>query len=70
MLELSDAPGNPTPGEGRLVRGNPSGAVEEILAGLVVPTAMTIGPNGAIYISNFGAAPAGAGQILRLEIND
>ena len=70
VLELSDAPGNPTPGEGKLVRVSPSGEVEEILGGLVVPTAMTIGPDGAIYISNFGAAPAGAGQILRLEIND
>jgi hypothetical protein len=70
VLELSDAPGFPTPGEGKLVRVSPSGKVEEILGGLVVPTAMTIGPNGAIYISNFGAAPPGAGQILRLEIND
>jgi hypothetical protein len=70
VLELSDAAGNPTPGEGKLVRVSPSGEVEEILGGLVVPTAMTIGPDGAIYISNFGAAPPGAGQILRLEIND
>ena len=64
VLELSDAAGNPTPGEGKLVRVSPSGEVEEILGGLVVPTAMTIGPDGAIYISNFGAAPPGAGQIL------
>jgi len=70
VLELSDAAGSPTPGEGKLVRVSPSGEVEEILGGLVVPTAMTIGPDGAIYISNFGAAPPGAGQILRLEIND
>jgi len=70
VLELSDAAGNPTPGEGKLVRVSPSGEVEEILGGLVVLTAMTIGPDGAIYISNFGAAPPGAGQILRLEIND
>ena len=53
MLELSDAPGNPTPGEGKLVRVNPSDGVEEILGELVVPTAMTIGPDGAISISNF-----------------
>ena len=70
VLELSDAAGNPTPGEGKLVRVSPSGEVEEILGGLVVPTAMTIGPDGAIYISNFGAAPPGAGQILRVEVND
>jgi sugar lactone lactonase YvrE len=70
VLKLSDAAGSSTPGEGKLVRVSPSGEVEEILGGLVVPTAMTIGPDGAIYISNFGAAPPGAGQILRVEIND
>jgi hypothetical protein len=29
-----------------------------------VPTGMTFGPNGKLYISNFGAAPPGAGQIV------
>jgi len=33
VLELSDAAGNLTPGEGKLVRVSPSGEVEEILAG-------------------------------------
>ena len=70
VLELSDAPGNPTPGEGKLVRVSPSGQAEDILTGLVVPTALTIGPDGAIYISNFGAAPPGLGQILRVEITE
>ncbi len=32
--------------------------------------ALTIGPDGAIYISNFGAAPPGLGQILRVEITN
>jgi hypothetical protein len=70
VLELSDAPGFPTPGFGKLVRISPSGQVKEILGGLVVPTAMTIGPDGAIYISNFGAAPPGLGQIIRVPITD
>lgn len=70
VLELSDAPGFPSPGAGKLVRISPSGRVEDILTGLVVPTAMTIGPDGAIYISNFGAAPPGLGQIIRVEITD
>ena len=69
-LELSDGPGFPTPGAGKLVRISPSGRAEDILTGLVVPTAMTIGPDGAIYISNFGAAPPGLGQIIRVEITD
>jgi len=70
VLELSDAPGFPSPGAGKLVRVSPSGQVEDILTGLVVPTAMTIGPDGAIYISNFGAAPPGLGQIIRVKITD
>ena len=68
VLELSDAPGFPSPGAGKLVRVSPSGQAQDILTGLVVPTALTIGPDGAIYISNFGAAPPGLGQILRVEI--
>jgi hypothetical protein len=70
VLELSDASGFPTPGAGKLVRIGPSGTAEDVLTGLVVPTAMTIGPDHAIYISNFGAAPPGLGQILRVEVRD
>jgi hypothetical protein len=70
VLELSDAPGFPNPGAGKLVRVSPSGEVEDIVTGLVVPTAMTIGPDGAIYISNFGAAPPGLGQILRVDVTE
>jgi hypothetical protein len=68
VLELSDAPGNPNPGSGKLVRVDPSGKTQDILTGLVVPSALTIGPDGAIYISNFGAAPPGLGQILRVQV--
>lgn len=70
VLELSAAPGFPTPGAGKLVRVSPSGRAEDILTGLVVPTAMTVGPDGNVYISNFGAAPPGLGQIIRVRITD
>ncbi len=70
VLELSDAPGFPNPGDGKIVRVSPSGEAEDIVTGLVVPTAMTIGPDGALYVSNFGAAPPGLGQILRVGITD
>jgi hypothetical protein len=70
VLELSDGPGFPTPGAGKLVRISPSGKAEDIVTGLVVPTALTIGPDDAIYISNFGAAPPGLGQILRVILAD
>ena len=67
-LELSDQAGNPTLGAGKVVRVKRSGEIEEIVTGLDVPTGMTFGPDGALYVSNFGAAPAGAGQILRITI--
>ena len=67
-LELSDAPGNPTPGAGKVVRVTRSGEIEEVITGLTVPTGMTFGPEGNLYISNGGAAGPGAGQILRFDI--
>ena len=64
VLEFSDAAGNPAPGNGRVLRVT-SGMVEDVLDGLSVPTALTVGPDGALYISDLGAAPAPAGRILR-----
>lgn len=66
-VELSDADGYPTPGAGKVVRLNRKGVVEDVVTGLTVPTGMAFGPDGAMYISNAGAAPAGAGQILRVS---
>jgi glucose/arabinose dehydrogenase len=67
-LELSDQAGNPALGAGKVVRVTSSGEIEDVVTGLSVPTGMTFGPDGALYVSNFGAAPAGAGQILRITI--
>jgi hypothetical protein len=67
-LELSDAPGNPTPGTGKVVRIKRSGEIEDVVTELTVPTGMTFGLDNRLYISNFGAAPAGAGQILRVDV--
>jgi hypothetical protein len=72
-LELSDAAGFPTPGAGKVVRVKRSGAIEEVVTGLAVPTGMTFGPDHALYVSNLGAVPAGAappgsGMVLRFDI--
>ncbi len=66
-LELSEAAGNPTPGAGDVVRVTRSGDIEKVITGLTLPTGMTFGPNGALYVSNMGATPAG--QILEFEIS-
>lgn len=68
VLELSDAAGFPTPGAGKVVRVNHDGSIEDVATGLVVPTGMTFGRNGKLYVSNFGAAPPGAGQIVEIDI--
>jgi hypothetical protein len=67
-LELSDAGGLPTPGAGKVVRVNPNGLAEDVFTGLDVPTGMTFGPDGALYVSNWGAADAPIGQILRISV--
>jgi hypothetical protein len=68
VLELSDGAGFPTPGLGKVVRVLHSGAIEDVVTNLAVPTGMTFGPDHRLYVSNLGAAPAGAGQILRFNI--
>ena len=57
---------------GKVVRVSPSGAREDIATGLFLPTAMTFGPDGALYVSNvgFGPPPVGLGQVLRIVITD
>jgi hypothetical protein len=73
-LELSDGPGFPTAGLGKVVRVTSSGEIEDVITGLAVPAGMTFGPDGRLYVSNFGAIPAGtplglnSGQILRYDI--
>ena len=69
VLELSDAAANgPTPGAGKVVRVNADHSIETIASGLTVPTGMTFGKDGKLYVSNFGAAPAPAGQIVQIDI--
>jgi len=66
----------PEPGTGRLIRILPNGKQEILIDSksgvLVVPTGITFGPDGALYISNigYGAPPVGAGQILKVELTD
>jgi hypothetical protein len=54
-------------GNGKVVVLKPSGTIEDVVTGLTAPTAMTFGPDGALYISNFGTFFPGNGQIVRVR---
>jgi hypothetical protein len=66
-LESSTTPGGPTPGTGALVLLGGGLPVKTIASGLTFPTGLTIGPDGAFYVSEQGFGfPAGQGRILRI----
>jgi hypothetical protein len=66
-LEMSTTPGGPTPGTGAIVRVRNGGPAETVVSGLTFPTGMTVGPDGAFYVSDKGFG-FGAGQGLVLRI--
>ena len=63
----------PTPGTGSVVRLSRDGQHRTVIVdGLFLPTGLTLGPDGDLYISNvgFGAPPVGLGQILKVQLHD
>jgi hypothetical protein len=71
VLENTTTAGGPAPGAGDIVR--VTGANREVLvSGLSLPTGMTFGPDGALYVSNlgFGLPPNGSGQVLRIRLGN
>ena len=66
-LESSSTPGGPTPGTGRIVRLGKHGQLTEIVSGLILPTGMTAGADGALYVSEQGFGfPAGQGRVIKV----
>lgn len=61
----------PTPGYGDVIRIDPNGKKTIVLQGLLLPTGMTFGPDGALYISTLGFGPPaqpnqpGPGSVMR-----
>jgi hypothetical protein len=71
-LEMTTVPGLPGPawsGAGKVVRVTATGTLVTVADGLTLPTGMAFGPDGALYVSNFGfGTPPGAGQIVRITL--
>jgi secreted PhoX family phosphatase len=72
LYVLENTTGNPfpTPGTGKVVRIDGKNQTSEIATGLFLPTAMTFGPDGNLYVSNvgFGPPPVGLGQVLKISV--
>jgi sugar lactone lactonase YvrE len=71
-LETDTVAGNPGPqaaGSGKVMCVNSQGTLTTVASGLTFPTAMTFGPDRALYVSNFGFGipTPGAGQIVRID---
>jgi hypothetical protein len=72
LYVLENTTGNqfPTPGTGKVLRVNSRHNYTEIATGLSLPTAMTFGPDGNLYVSNNGFGfPAGQGQIVKITVH-
>jgi len=70
VLENTTGNSYPTPGTGKVLRIDGQHAYSVIASGLFLPTAMTFGPDGNLYVSNvgFGPPPTGMGQVVKITI--
>ena len=69
-LEISTSGGGPVPGTGAIVRVRAGHPAETVVSGLVFPTGMTVGPDGAFYVSENGFGfPAGQGRVVRITLH-
>ena len=74
VLENTTGNPSPTPSTAKILRVDGKNNYTEIASGLTsdlsLPTAMTFGPDGNLYVSNlgFGPPPVGAGQVLKVTL--
>ena len=69
ILENTTGNPGPTPNTGAVLRLASSGTLVTVASGLNLPTAMTFGPDGDLFVSTAGFGfPAGAGKIVRIDI--
>jgi hypothetical protein len=74
ILEVASGPVFPPSGPlvlglgvGRLLRKCPGGDPAVLLPGLTFSSGVAVGPDGAVYLTNFGTSPT-LGEVLRLEV--
>ena len=73
VLEMSVGTDFPEPGAGRIIRIDPNGNRQVVASGLSLPTGMTMGPDGNLYVSEWGfgfGREGGHGQILKVKLTD
>lgn len=72
ILQMTSGAPGPTPGMGSILRLRPGGSPVKIVDGLTLPTAIAMGPDGALYVSHIGFGPPvpGIGEILRVTLPD
>ena len=71
VLETTTGNPFPTSGTGRIVRVNHNGSKDVIATGLSNPTGMAYGPNGNLYVLNWGfVGAAGSGEVLKVTLHD
>jgi hypothetical protein len=70
VLEMTVGAPFPTPGTGRITMVHPSGTKTVLVNNLSLPTGMTMGPDGNLYVSNWGFGPnaIGGGQVLKITL--
>ena len=64
----STAPCYPSVGVGRVIKVAPDGSRTPVAIGLSFPTALRMGPDGALYVTNFSYGQPNVGQILRIAL--
>lgn len=66
-LEMNDAPGLPDFGKGKIVNIRGDGSSQTLVSSLSFPTGMTFGPDGKLYVSNYGFGPP-FGEIIQVSL--